>query len=64
MDKSSPTEYTAVPPAAYPLNINTEEEEHQVTAPTHPLIAPEPLPPYVDPSKLLAKQLRHREYRY
>ena len=60
MDKSIPTEYTAVPPAAYPPTMNTEEE-HQVTAPTHPLLAPEPLPPYVDSSKLLAKQLRHHE---
>ena len=50
---SNLTEYTAVPPAAYPPNMNTEEEGRQLTAPTHPLIAPEPPLPYVDPSKLL-----------
>ena len=64
MDKSNPTEYTAVPPAAYPPTIDTGEEEHQPAAPTHPLITLEPLSPYVDPSKPLlsnyiASYVRH-----
>ena len=53
MDKRNPTEYTAVPPAAYPP-IMDAEEEYQPAAPTHPVIAPEPLPPYVEPSYWLS----------
>lgn len=54
MEKSIPTEYTAIPPAAYPLTLDTEEEEeHQVAASSHPVIAPIPPPSCnVDPSKL------------
>ena len=35
MDKSIPTEYTAVPPVAYPPTMNIEEEEHQPAAAQH-----------------------------
>ena len=53
MDKSNPTEYTAVPPSAYPPTVGSieEEEEYQPAPVSHPLIDPEPLPPYVRPSK-------------
>ena len=53
MDKSNPTEYTAVPPSAYPPTVGgTEEEEEYQPAPVSvPLIDPEPLPTYVRPSK-------------
>ena len=55
MDKSNPTDYTAVPPSAYPPTVGSteeEEEEYQpAPVPHDPLIDPEPLPPYVHQSK-------------
>ena len=58
MDKNIPTEYTAVPPSAYPPTVDTEEEEEYQPVPlSHPLIGPEPLPPYVHPSKLLTNKI-------
>ena len=58
MEKNIPTEYTAVPPSAYPPTVpDTEEEEYQPVPLSHPLIGPEPLPPYVHPSKLLTNKI-------
>ena len=57
MDKNIPTEYTAVPPSAYPPTVDTEEEEYQPVPLSHHLICPEPLPPYVHPSKLLTNKI-------
>ena len=54
MDKSNPTEYTTVPPSAYPPTVGSteeEEEEYQPAPMSDPLIDPEPLPTYVRPSK-------------
>ena len=57
MDKNIPTEYTAVPPSAYPPTVDTEEEEYQPVPLSYCLIGPEPLPPYVHPSKLLTNKI-------
>ena len=59
MEKNILTEYTAVPPSAYPPTVDTEEEEYQPAAVplSHYLIGPEPLPPYVHPSKLLTNKI-------
>ena len=62
MDKNIPTEYTAVPPSAYPHTVDTEE--YQPVPLSHPLIDPEPLPPYVHPSKLATDQQNKRPARY
>lgn len=51
MDKENPTEYTAVPPSAYPPTT-VDTESYQPAPPLQQPVA-QPPPPAYDPSKLL-----------
>ena len=51
MDKGAPTEYTSVPPTAYPPTT-VDIDGYQPAAPSHPQVTSQPPPPaYVPPSK-------------
>ena len=47
MDKTNSTEYTAIPPTAYPITVDMEEYQ-----PGFPSSFPKATIPYVHPSKL------------
>ena len=53
MDKTNSTEYTAIPPTAYPITVDTEE--YQTAARSNPPVFQKLPTPYVHPSKLLKR---------
>lgn len=60
MDKTNSTEYTAIPPTAYPITVHTEEYQPAArpNPPGFPRFFPKlPSPAYVHPSKPITKTL-------